>query len=183
MVKTSPAYVNRNEMTRILGIAPSQFDTYKQAGMPGIGIGRGRKYDVTDVIKWLVTYSIAQTTKLTKKQLLETGDEDWGVRRLAAQALREELELEKERGVLVNVEDAQKELNRNFGAVRAALLSFPSRASPYCVGITDELTMRETLDKQIEILMESIIKSLEVDAMDALEDEQHEDSDESEEEE
>jgi phage terminase Nu1 subunit (DNA packaging protein) len=140
-----------------------------------MGLGRGRKYDITAVIKWLINYHVSLAQEHFNSKLAGGTDGDWSIRKLAAQALREELELEKERGTLVNVEDASKELSRNLTAVRAALLSFPSRASAYCVGITDELAMREVLDTQIELLMNSIIKSVEVDVIDDAEDEEHDD--------
>lgn len=173
MPETFNQFANKVDAARLLGYSDSQFDRYIKKGLPGIGHGRGRKFDIPSCVQWLINFQVSEAQQEFKDKAATGDDASWSTRKLAADALLKELELERERGVLVNINDAEKELARNLSAVRAALLSFSSRSSPYLMGITSEITMRETVDTEIEKLMLSIKSSLETKEIEEEEDADH----------
>lgn len=173
MPETFNQFANKVDAARLLGYSDSQFDRYIKKGLPGIGHGRGRKFDIPSCVQWLINFQVSEAQQEFKDKAATGDDASWSTRKLAADALLKELELERERGVLVNINDAEKELARNLSAVRAALLSFSSRSSPYLMGITSEVTMRETVDTEIEKLMLSVKSSLETKEIEEEEDADH----------
>lgn len=163
-----------------LGTHKAKLQELRDAGLPTVGNGNGLRYPVGPCIKWYIAWRVQkETEKLMKSYQTSQSemDKDEAVaRKLTAEALIKEVELEKLRGTLVNHEDASKELSKHLAVVRNGLLSFPARIAPYLVGITTELDARGMMDVKVADLMLQMAKATE--AIDVQDEEDDEDDDE-----
>ncbi len=111
--------VNKNQLAEIVGVSERTLTDYQQDGMPIQSIGgRGieNQYDSAKVIEWLVQRAVAGKSKLTPQDALYT-----------AKARREELELVREAGKVVAIEDVEPVWLAGILAARADLLGLGAR--------------------------------------------------------
>lgn len=111
--------VNKNQLAEIVGVSERTLTDYQQDGMPIAAIGgRGieNQYDTAKVIEWLVQRAVAGKSKLTPQDALYT-----------AKARREELELVREAGKVVAIEDIEPVWTAGILAARADLLGLGAR--------------------------------------------------------
>ena len=121
--------VNKKELANILGIAENTLTAWqKQIGFPVVSIGAGRQgsqYDTTEVIAWIRKREIDNLTANAASIDIEEAKR----RKIAAEAGLAELELMKEQGTVVLIEDVAKEFGEQLSALRAKLLSIPSKTA------------------------------------------------------
>lgn len=75
--------------------------------------------------------------------------EEARVRKISADAALAELQLQRERGEVVNIEDVAKTVGEEYAAVRAKLLAIPTKLAPRIAIEADENTCRELLAREI----------------------------------
>lgn len=148
--------VTKKELCAILDLTDKTVDSYRSKGLPTIGEGRSTTYPVPACVAWLTEYRVMQDRASRDDSDVGITEQEAKVRKLIAEALMKEVELEQSRGVLVNIEDAIRAEEKEQGIVRAGLLSFPARCAPFMVQVPDENTARQLLEDQIHQLMHSI---------------------------
>lgn len=152
------------EMRKYLNVSVKQLQVLREAGMPTEGKLRNMRYPLTKCIRWYIEFCISEGISKVERRL-PTGaemDKDEAVaRKLTAEALIKEVELEVLRGTLVNCTDAEMELSKHLGIVRQGLLSFPSRVAPYLVSLKNELDAREMMQNKVHDLMVQLSKAIE----------------------
>lgn len=151
-------------VAELLGVYKGKLQELRNAGMPTRGLGKSMKYPWRECIKWYTDHIIKREVEKVRAQM-PTGpemDKDEAVaRKLTAEALIKEVELEQLRGTLVNYRDAEAELAKHLGIVRQGLLSFPARVAPYLVGLTNEMDAREMMITKMNDLMQQLAKQVE----------------------
>jgi phage terminase Nu1 subunit (DNA packaging protein) len=168
---------SKKELADMFGCATTTIDAHRKKGMPTVGEGRATRYNIKECFKWLTAYTVQQERE--KWDTTPTGltEQEAKVRKLTAEALKAELELSKERGVVVNVSDSEREMLKRMTMIRSHLLSFPVRTAPFAVMLTDETTAREVLEKEIFNLMDVLAGPITIEEDNDSEDNDSEDND------
>ena len=78
------------------------------------------------------------------------------LRKLIAEASREELKLAVERKEVVEVEEVLSVVETEYANVRAKLLSLPTKAAPLVTGLSDIVEVQEVLEQQINEVLEEL---------------------------
>lgn len=143
--------LNLNAVSKALGVTIGEIKEWRDQGMPfvdGGGAIHRDRYVVADIFKWhqdkLKAGAEAEMTQAEAKR-----------RREVALALKAELELAKERGQLVVIDDLMDEFSAALVQVRAGLVSMPSRLSGL-LAHQDEDSITEKLDSEISDLLEHL---------------------------
>jgi phage terminase Nu1 subunit (DNA packaging protein) len=160
----------------LLGVNISRLQDLRNAGLPTRGLGKAMRYPFRECLKWFISHKIQVEVDRVRAQLQPAGPEmdkeEAVARKLTAEALIKEVELEQLRGTLVNVKDAESELAKHLGIVRNGLLSFPARVAPYLVALKTELDAREMMTGKVNDLMTQLAKQVE--EVDVIEEEDNE---------
>lgn len=95
--------------------------------------GRGR-YDLVSCVQAYVGFWQDKAEARSAAEHVDGSLEESKARKMAAEAELAELQLARERGELVTVEDAVKERTRDYGHLRAKMLNMPAKYAPSTVG-------------------------------------------------
>lgn len=141
--------VNKRELSEILGVAENTLTTWqKQPGFPmrSAGAGKtGNEYDTSEVIAWLRKREVDNLTA----NLTAIDIEEAKRRKIAAEAGLAELELAKEQGTVVLIEDVAEQFGEQLSALRAKLLSMPSKTASLVFTAKDLTEAKEILENTI----------------------------------
>ena len=117
-----------------LGVSRRTVFNLEKIGMPKIGPGR---YDLNACEKWYSDYSA--------KEGLPPEVAVQRARWIKAKADREEIQLARDRGELVQVTEVSRTWERLVSACRSSLLILPSRLAPQVVGCSNISEVNELL--------------------------------------
>lgn len=141
--------LTRNELMAELQIKVGSFNNYINAGMP-VAVkgsqGVPSKYDLDSVKAWLEKNVKSHNDAFNFEKL----------RKMTADASLAELELEKERGLVVPIEDAIKHISAEYTSIRAKLLGIPSQLCDELAVITDKKQVLHVLDSKIREILEEL---------------------------
>lgn len=139
--------VKKAELIQLLNIGMSQLRNYETAGMPIARRGGGKTpslYKVSDVMDWIENKGNSNPTLAAAK-----------LRKLEAEASLAELELQKERGMLIEIVEVTRIVEKEYATVRAKLLALPSKVSGIIYSLQTQREVTDILDEHIrEILTE-----------------------------
>lgn len=145
--------VNKKELSQILGVAENTLTTWqKQIGFPikSVGAGRtGSEYDTAEVIAWIKKREVDNLMANSASIDIEEAKR----RKIAAEAGLAELELAKEQGSVVLIEDVAAKVGEQFQNLRAKLLAIPTKAA------TLVFTAKDVTEAKL-ILETSILETL-----------------------
>ena len=142
--------VDAKTLCNYLGVETRQLANYRKAGMP---MQAANTYNVRECVAWYSDWRTQSALKANQKPVSQNEDE-LKLRKLEAEAIAKEIEVEQLRGGLVRVEDAERELAKHLTSVRNGLQSFPARAASFLVGINTERQVRDLLDREVVALMD-----------------------------
>jgi len=143
--------LNLSAVAKALGVTTGDIKSWKDQGMPYIDGGGSTyrdRYVMADIFRW-------HQDKLKSGAEAEMNVAEAKRRREVALALKAELELAKERGQLVVIDDLMGEFSAALVQVRAGLVSMPSRLSGL-LAHQDEDKITEQLDSEISDLLEHL---------------------------
>ena len=149
--------VNKTEAAELFGVTLKTVDNWIRKGLAHEPQGR-------EVL--LNTAAIAQfleddlKTRLANTPAAENIDQA-RVRKISADAALAELQLQRERGEVVNIEDVAKTVGEEYAAVRAKLLAIPTKLAPRIAIEDNEAACRDLIEREItEALNELIADSV-----------------------
>ena len=159
--------VNRAELADVLGVSVVTIDNRIARGLPVERKGReGKSYEfeTSDVIDWHVKNQISKDNPQGTPEGASNGSpSDLKQRKLEAETEISELERDKRRielaekkGLVVLVEDVVSEFASAVANLRAQLLNLPRRAAPLIVGETDVDNVKDTLDREVNELLQEL---------------------------
>lgn len=144
--------LNKQELLEILNISRSSLNNYIAEGLP-VAIrgkqGRASQYKLEDVQAWLASknkQSPEATEDMTAARL----------RKLQAEASLAELELQKERGELIEIAEVAKQLADAFARVRAKLLTIPTKTSGLVYASDSQREVQKLLDDAVREVLEEL---------------------------
>lgn len=157
--------VNRAQLAEILGISGPTVDARVERGMPIKTKGKKgqqSEFETADVIDWHVKHRI---TKENPRGIFAEDQHDDPAknsnrelqrRKLQAETESAEIDLAKKKGLVVLIEDAVATIADAVANLRAQLLNLPRRTAPLVVGETDVDIIKETLDREVNELLQEL---------------------------
>jgi len=146
--------VNRQQLADILGVTLPTIDARVAKGLPYKTKGKeGRSYEfeTKEVIDWI----LEQAEKSSAKSESDSSYNEARRRKMNAEADLTEIQLAKEAGLVVMIDDAVNCISDAVSTLRTQCLNLPRRAAPLVVGETDEAIVKVILDEQVnEVLTE-----------------------------
>lgn len=126
-------------------ITKAQLTTWSADGMPIADRSTRaiKKYCLEDIDAWIKQRPGYEDETMSAARL----------RKLAAEASLAELNLAKERGQLIEIEQVATLVAREYSTIRAKLLSLPSKLSGLVYSLQDQKAVRELLDKEFRDLL------------------------------
>jgi len=141
--------VNRSQLASILNRNVSTIDNWVRRGMPYTRKGaKGSQwfFNLTDVISWRERVIIEE--EYAKHQDVEY--EEARRRKMVAEALLLELDLDLRRRNLIPAKDIHEAIAIRYTSIKQRLRAIPARISSAIVGIEDELECRHLLLEEID---------------------------------
>lgn len=140
------AFVDVERVAGALNLTPQRVQQLVKEGMPKEARGQ---YDAVKCMLWYIRY-LQQA--LEKKALPNmdggyAGERQERVRLLTADADLREIELARERGLLVALPDVEQHLTDLVLTTKARIMAIPPRLAPELVGETSRLILQAKLEK------------------------------------
>lgn len=126
------------ELAALLGVHRNTVLAWVARGCPvhergSSGRGNEHRFDLAAVVRWREDEAARAATGNTEGIDLDAAR----LRKVAAEAALTELEVAKKRGQLVEIEAVATVVGEQFAAVRARLLSLPTKLAPLLAASTD----------------------------------------------
>ena len=158
MTESVSPSTNATTLASYFKVSGRTIANWRTLGLPMLSRNR---YDIAACIEWYADWKSAQAMKtVTGTKFVD--EESASLRKLVAEAEMKEIQVAKERGELVNVQDSVKALERFTTPLRSALLGFPSRVSPYLVMVPSQTDAAIILESNIRDLMDRMAEAVEV---------------------
>lgn len=144
-------------IAKLLTVSMRQVGYLVAEGMPKSGPRQRTRFDPRECFAWVRE---RDRKKFEESQSKEKSDQNNAeVRKLAAQASREELKLAKERGQVVaiaDVQSAQEQVNSN---IRSRLLQLPSKLAQRLQGNEDQTQIKGIVDAEVHVTLTELVQS------------------------
>lgn len=149
--------VNREELAEIFGVSLNTVTSWIRNGCPYEEKGRqGKpwKFNTRDVAEW----------NREQAQLEATGDgpmdeTELKLRKMAAEAALNELELAKQRKLVAPIDEFERARAMENATIRANIMNVPSRVVTQLIGETSEGRFKEVLSAELIQALESAADS------------------------
>lgn len=150
------ASVSGEQVAKYFGVTVARVTQLVREGMPRQGKG---KYDLGECAAWYIRWLQA---KLKGRPGGEEGAKlaESKERLVSIQAEREAMELEKLKGTMISVADAQKMWTDVLATVRARVNTIPAQSTPRIVGETNQLIIRGTIEKECNRALEAAVEDI-----------------------
>lgn len=150
--------VNKSEAAAFFGVSIGTIDQWINRGLPSERRDKNVILNTAQVTQWLE----AQAAERVSGAGSPAGTLDEArVRKTNADAALAELQLQRERGEVVNIADVARTVGEEYAAVRAKLLAIPTKLAPRVAIEADENACRELLAREItEALNELVADSV-----------------------
>lgn len=143
-----PRIIRIRQLAEILNLTATRVQQLVQEGLPKKFRG---KYDQDQCVAWYIRYLQAL---VEKKAIVGEGGEvlknerEERLRLLRADADLREIELARERGQLVAIEDVEKEMTDLILVTKARVLAVGARVAPLLVGESSRLMIQAVIEKE-----------------------------------
>ncbi|ECD6517263.1 hypothetical protein E2329_22560 [Salmonella enterica subsp. enterica] len=151
-----PGYiVSTAEISEMIGLSDRRIQQLTRDGAL-IKVGHG-KYDLKKSIKQYIEYSVEKRVATVK---VDDDDEIDGALEAALwtreKRKKTELEVKIIQGDLHRSKDVERIMNETLGAVRAGLLSLPSKIAPQLIAIEDIPLIKSILTREVKEIMSEL---------------------------
>ena len=146
--------LSKIELARLLDLSDETISNYVRKGMPVTGKGHAARYNLARCTAWLIDFEADKRVRLGQSG--NVTEDDAKVRKLVAEAQMKEYELAELKGLVIRVDDAQKEIQKELERVRSKLVAIPGTWAARIVGIKDNATATETLEELVFRMMEDL---------------------------
>lgn len=149
--------VSRATLANLQGVSLPTIDAWVRAGCPVVtrgGRGKEWKFDNAQVTEWRIDRKVAEATGAEKADT-----EELRRRKLLAETELAELDVARERGQVVSVEQLQRNLGNLFAEISINLRNIPGRVCASLVGLTDERRIKEIILGEIDQTLNALADS------------------------
>lgn len=147
-----PHKVSTAELSEILGVTPRRIQQLTN-DKALVRVERGQ-FDLTRSIKKYIEYEVEKRAPMVDDKKIDAQVEA----ALWTKARKEKTELEVQiiKGELHRSRDVERIMNESLQAIRAGLLSLPSKMAPQLVAIEDIPFIKDILTTEIKSFMEAV---------------------------
>ena len=153
------ASVEVSRLAQALNVTKSWVHQLVKEGMPQESRGR---YDLGKCMLWYIRYlqaALKKRSPLTEGGNVNAQRESAALRMVEAEAALKEMELSRERGLLVSLVDFEKMFTDLVVTTKAQFLAMPSRIAPELVGQESRVAVQEKLEKAIKEVLTTLSKA------------------------
>ena len=150
--------VSVERLMKELGITERWVHRLVEAGMPRASHG---KYDLHLCFRWYIRFLQGAVRKrsLFSEEAGEKSLTQEKIRLLSAEADLKEIELAKQRGQLVAVDDVEKEVTELVLTTKARLMAIPARLAAEVIGETTRVSVQVKIEKHIKEVLRGLARS------------------------
>ena len=151
--------VDVGRLSQALNVTKSWVHQLVKEGMPQEKRGR---YDLGKCMLWYIRYlqaALKKRSAITEGGNVNAQREDATLRIAQAEASLKEMEVAKERGLLLSLADFEKMATDLVVTTKARLLAMPPRIAPELVGEMSRLVIQDKLDKALKEALSSLAKA------------------------
>lgn len=141
--------VTKTQLAEKFGVHTSTIDKYQHLGMPLHERGNRRKGESTYDLEACVQWKEEQFSDTEQSESMQEAR----LRKLQAEASLAELELEKQKGTVVAIEDVAAELAGTFATIKTRVLALSSKLPGLLIGKQSEREMQDVIDRELRIVL------------------------------
>lgn len=145
--------VNKTEAAELFGVTPKTVDNWIRKGLAHDPKGREVLLNTAAIAQFLEDDLKARLSNTPAAENIDQAR----IRKISADAALAELQLERERGEVVRIEEVAQTVGEEYAAVRAKLLAIPTKLAPRIAIEADEHTCRELLSREITEALNELI--------------------------
>lgn len=156
MSTTQPQLLTRVELAKHFDISIDRVQQYVSLGLPVHTKGKQGKaalYDLEACEQW-----VQENFRQEESGTLA----DAKLRKLTAEAALAEIELERERGRLVEIDEVARQVTAMLTNVRAKLLALPTKTSGLVLGLQTQREIKEVLDDAVREALDELASAEEI---------------------
>lgn len=122
--------LRQKDLAAVFRVSPRTIQRWEDKGLDRARKGPEATYDLAEAVAWALERAEADAYERGHREAL-TGDlEKVELKKQEMLARKHELDVEEREGRLVDVDEVEEDLAREFSQIRAALLAFPGRLAP-----------------------------------------------------
>lgn len=145
--------VTKSQLAEKFGVHTSTIDKYQHLGMPLHERGNRRKGESTYDLEACVQWKEEQFSDTEQSESMQEAR----LRKLQAEASLVELELEKQKGTVVSIEDVTQELANKFSLVKTRMLALSAKLPGLLIGMQNEREMQDVIDREIRVVLTELV--------------------------
>lgn len=145
--------VNKTEAAELFGVTAKTVDNWMRKGLKGETQGREVLLNTAAIAQFLEDDIKARFSATPAAETIDQAR----IRKITADAALAELQLERERGEVVNIEEVARAIGDEYAATRAKLLSIPTKLAPRIAIESDENACRELLAREITEALNELV--------------------------
>lgn len=150
--------VTTEELAELYDVKPPQIHAWIKEGCPikvRGAAGRGaHQFDTKAVATWREKRAVRIATKSSDD--VQVSKEEAQRRKVSAEAGLAELELAKKKGLVVDLDELERDLSGRFAEIRASLRKIPERVVLRLVGVTDEAVIKDIVLGEIDSVLQGL---------------------------
>jgi phage terminase Nu1 subunit (DNA packaging protein) len=153
------AVVDLKQVSKALNVSERRVQQLAKEGLPKEDRG---KYDLGKAMLWYIRYLQAALEASGRR---DSGDEEYiGAREERARLLRaeaelKEMELAKQRGLLVAIADVERDWSEIVLSVKARIMAIPPRLAPEILGETSRVMAQAKIEKYCKEALAQLAKA------------------------
>lgn len=156
--------LDTDDVAALLGVSDRMVRNYvKDKGLPCKGDGRSRLFVWRDVLEWYVQYRLEMAGSRGNEQQAPEGDEGETLdqalcRKTIAEADLKELQLAKERALVVSVADVERNIADVGKSIQTKILGFPTKLVGRVFGMKDRNALKAVLDSEARQICQELVQ-------------------------
>jgi phage terminase Nu1 subunit (DNA packaging protein) len=152
---TTTALYNLQDAAALVGVTPQTLKTWVGHGCPVAQKGNGKRtawqFSIPDVIRWREQVAAEKASGGVNSTM-----DDARLRRANADAALAELQLLRESGEVVTIEEVVRQVGDQLSAVRAKMLAIPTASATLLATMSDPRECRDCTDQFIREALEEL---------------------------
>lgn len=147
--------LTQQQVAEYLDINPRSVRNLQKAGLPMRRVKGDPRYPWPAGLHWYLRHKLQSALKnATPKREIAAR-----VRKLEAQADREELSLRRDRREVITLDDAQRSMEAVLERIRSVMLTFSGKWAPELVGCETTIDVRKRLEPAIAAAMTALVEA------------------------
>lgn len=119
-------HLNQKNLAAILGLSVQQVRNLERHGIPHHPAGREKHYPIPEAVRWYIERKVEEVRKKANSEALLLAR----TRKTEAEAGLTELDLQRQQGQWIHIDDVERLLRRSLERVNMVVKDLPGRLGP-----------------------------------------------------